>query len=86
MKLYITSYNVVRQNASGGIQVRINNLLQSINHSVDIKLFDMWNDNLSDSEHTIESTLDWVKPTNPHRQSIVENTPAKVIVVDESGI
>lgn len=47
---------------------------------------DRYVDNLSDSEHTIESTLDWVKPTNPHRQSIVENTPAKVIVVDESVV
>ena len=60
MKLYITSYNVVRQNASGGIQVRINNLLQSINHSVDIKLFDMWNDNLSDCDilHVFKANID----------------------------
>ena len=41
-------------------------------------------DNLSDVEHTTEKTLDWVKPTNPNRQLIVEESPAKVILVDES--
>ena len=45
---------------------------------------DVYIDNLSDSDHVIESTLDWVKESNPRRQSIVENTPAKVVVVGES--
>jgi UDP-3-O-[3-hydroxymyristoyl] glucosamine N-acyltransferase len=40
-------------------------------------------DNLADVEHVNETTLDWIKPTNPNKQSIVEKSPAHVILVDE---
>lgn len=40
-------------------------------------------DNLADVEHVNATTLDWIKPTNPNKQSIVEKSPAHVILVDE---
>ncbi len=40
-------------------------------------------DNLADVDHVNEATLDWIKPTNPNKQSIVEKSPAHVILVDE---
>lgn len=45
---------------------------------------DVYVDNLADSEHVTETTLDWVKESNPHRQSIVENTCAQVVIVGKS--
>lgn len=40
-------------------------------------------DNLADVEHVNETTLDWIKLTNPNKQSIVEKSSAHVILVDE---
>ena len=40
-------------------------------------------DNLADVEHVNETTLDWIKPTNPSKQTIVEKSSARVILVDE---
>ena len=40
-------------------------------------------DNLADVAHTTLTTLDWVKPTNPRKQIIVESTPARAIIVGE---
>lgn len=40
-------------------------------------------DNLADVAHVNETTLDWVKPKNPDRQQIVENSKANVVLVDE---
>ena len=40
-------------------------------------------DNLADVEHVCETTLDWVKPTNPNRQIVIEQSKAKVLLVDE---
>lgn len=48
------------------------------------KIEDVYIDNLSDSEHTSKTTLDWVKPSNSKRQTIVEHSPAKVIIVGEN--
>lgn len=45
---------------------------------------DVYVDNLADPEHVTKTTLDWVKESNSHRQSIVENTCAKVVIVGES--
>lgn len=45
---------------------------------------DVYVDNLADSEHVTKTTLDWVKESNPHRQSVVESTCARVIIVGES--
>lgn len=39
-------------------------------------------DNLADPELTVETTLDWVKPSNKQKQHVVESTIAKVIIVD----
>lgn len=39
-------------------------------------------DNLADSGSVCGSTLDWVKSSNPNKQSIVENSPARVMLVD----
>ena len=41
-------------------------------------------DNLADYEHTNVTTLDWVNPKKKDKQSIVENSPANVLLVDES--
>lgn len=40
-------------------------------------------DNLADVAHVNETTLDWVKPQNPNRQLIVENSKANVVLVDK---
>lgn len=40
-------------------------------------------DNLADVEHVSETTLDWVKPKNPNRQTVVEQSKAKVVLVDD---
>ena len=40
-------------------------------------------DNLADVEHVSETTLDWVKPKNPNRQVVVEQSNAKVLLVDD---
>lgn len=40
-------------------------------------------DNLADVEHVNETTLDWIKPKNPSKQTIVEKSLARVILVDE---
>ena len=40
-------------------------------------------DNLADVEHVCETTLDWVKPINPNRQIVVEQSKAIVMLVDD---
>lgn len=39
-------------------------------------------DNLADKERVVGTTLDWVKPSNPHKQQIVAESPARVMLVD----
>ena len=39
-------------------------------------------DNLADMNNVNETTLDWVNPMKVNKQEIVENSPAKVILVD----
>lgn len=39
-------------------------------------------DNLADVDRVCETTLDWVKPSNPQKQQIVEQSPARVLLVD----
>lgn len=41
-------------------------------------------DNLADASHTVPTTLDWVKSSKKNKQEIVENSPAKVIIVDKT--
>lgn len=43
-------------------------------------------DNVADVEHTNETTLDWINPSKNNKQSIAEDSVARVIVVDESII
>lgn len=45
---------------------------------------DVYVDSLADPKHVTKTTLDWVKESNPHRQSVVENTCARVVIVGES--
>lgn len=40
-------------------------------------------DNIADVEHTNEHTLDWINPNKQNKQTIAENSKAKVILVDE---
>lgn len=40
-------------------------------------------DNLADVERVNETTLDWIKPKNPSKQTIAEKSFARVILVDE---
>lgn len=40
-------------------------------------------DNLADVAYVCLSTLDWVNPANPNRQTTVEKSKARVILVDE---
>jgi len=61
MKILINSYNKVFQNEAGGVQMRIKkffHLLNGVEHEV--KLFDKWNDNISDYDilHTFKLSLD----------------------------
>lgn len=41
-------------------------------------------DNLADVQHVTESTLDWIKPSNPGKQRLTEQSDAKVLLVDET--
>lgn len=41
-------------------------------------------DNVADIEHTNATTLDWINPTKNDKQSIAEESIAKVVIVDES--
>ena len=43
---------------------------------------DVYVDNLADCEHVNETTLDWVKASNPRKQQIVECSKANVLLVD----
>ena len=39
-------------------------------------------DNLSEPQHTVKTTLDWVKKSKEGKQQIVENSPADALIVD----
>lgn len=41
-------------------------------------------DNLADISHVNQTTLDWVNPSKTNKQEIVENSPARVLLVDEN--
>ena len=41
-------------------------------------------DNIPDALHVEESSLDWVNSSKANKQEIAENSPAKVLVVDEA--
>lgn len=41
-------------------------------------------DNLADVAHVNQKTLDWVNPSKTNKQEIVEKSPARVILVDDS--
>lgn len=45
---------------------------------------DVYVDNLADSEHVTESTLDWVNPAKANKQEIAEKSAARVLLVDEN--
>lgn len=41
-------------------------------------------DNLADVAHVNQTTLDWVNPSKANKQEIIEKSPARVLLVDES--
>lgn len=47
---------------------------------------DVYIDNLADAEHVNNHTLDWVNPSKPEKQEIVEKSKASCILVDESVV
>ena len=67
-------------------QININELISFLGDEV-VRIYGdiqgVYIDNLADVEHVNETTLDWIKPTNPIKQSIVEKSSARVIMVDE---
>ena len=67
--------------------VLLKDLLQVINESIiriDGDIEGKSIDNLSDSEHTTKSTLDWVNPKKADKQSIVEKSIAETLIVDNT--
>ena len=43
-------------------------------------------DNIPDPGHIVDTSLDWVNSTKSNKQELVENSPAKVMVVDPSVV
>ena len=41
-------------------------------------------DNLADVGRVTATTLDWIKPSKPNKQQLAENSPAKVLLVDQT--
>lgn len=41
-------------------------------------------DNLADVAHVNQTTLDWVNPSKTNKQEIIEKSPARVLLVDDS--
>ena len=52
--------------------------------SVDGEINDVYIDNLAEVERVNETTLDWVKASAQDKQSKVEKSPAKTLLVDKS--
>jgi glycosyltransferase involved in cell wall biosynthesis len=48
MNILIDSFNCVKQNESGGIQVRINYFIKNLKKHENVKLFDKWSDKIID--------------------------------------
>ena len=68
------------------IKITVGELIDFLAHEVLSVLGDakgLYIDNLADVAHVSETTLDWVKPQNPDRQQMVENSKANVVLVDE---
>lgn len=69
------------------IVVALNEVLDVLGDSV-IKIYGLTEgvhiDNLSDSNHVTEMTLDWVNPGKKDKQTIVENSAARTILVDQT--
>lgn len=67
-------------------QINIDELISFLGEEI-VRVYgdiqDVYIDNLADVEHVNETTLDWIKPKNPNKQTIVEKSPAHVILVDE---
>lgn len=54
--------------------------------SVEGQSLNRYIDHLADANHVDETTLDWVKATNPDKQIITEQSQAKVILVDDEVV
>ena len=68
-------------------KIAVNTLLQFLDKSVinvEGPTEDVFVDNIADVEHTNEYTLDWINPNKQNKQTIAENSKAKVIIADEN--
>lgn len=68
-------------------KITVDKLLQILGDSfirIEGETIDVFITNIADVEHTNEFTLDWINPTKQDKQTIAENTKAKVVLVDES--
>lgn len=67
-------------------QINIDELISILGNEV-IRIYGdihgVYIDNLADVERVNETTLDWIKPKDPSKQTIVEKSLARVILVDE---
>lgn len=52
--------------------------------SVDGPVNGVFIDNLAEVERVNATTLDWINPSKPNKQTIAENSKARVLLVDES--
>lgn len=77
MKVLVESYNVVMQNVSGGISVRIKNFIEQYRKSADdIKLFNKWTDKVTDYDilHIFKANIEdyqLMKLANNNNTSVI---------------
>lgn len=68
-------------------RIFINEILSFLGKNV-INVFgsyeDIYIDNLSDTEHANETTLDWINPSKINKQEIAESSKSHVLLVDSS--
>lgn len=70
-------------------QINISEILQILKNEVirvEGPIENVCIDNISDVNHTNETTLDWINPSKTNKQMIAETTLAKVILVDDTVI
>ena len=68
-------------------KIRIQDILDFLGSkviTVDGEISDVYIDNLAEVERVNETTLDWIKASAQNKQSKVEKSPAKTLLVDES--
>lgn len=69
------------------MRISVGEILSFLNDKVikiDGEYHDVFIDNLAEVERVNETTLDWINPSKPNKQAIVEGSKARVLLVDES--